>query len=126
MKTKLLLDSHTFLWIVANKPEIRNAEPYLAQADTLYISTASWWEIAIKIGTGKLPLDYSLLQDVARRMGIITLGITAAHCQTLLSLPMIHRDPFDRMLVAQALSEDLPLLTHDATVAQYSDKIILF
>lgn len=126
MNTRLLLDTHTFLWMATNAPDIRNADAYLAQADALYISAASWWEIGIKISLAKLPLDHGALQETARQMGVITLGITAPHCKTMISLPWIHKDPFDRMLIAQSLSENLPLLTHDVTVARYSDQIILF
>lgn len=123
---RLLLDTHVFLWLLSDHPDLKLAEVHLTQAEMLYVSSASWWEIAIKIGLGKLNYDHQALLRLARQMQISTLDIQAKHTQALLSLPMIHRDPFDRMLIAQSLHEQLPLLTHDTTVAQYSDTIILF
>ena len=126
MSRDILLDTHTLLWVLQGSPQLQHAKPHIAHARAVYASMASWWEISIKATLGKLDVDPEKTWREAKLVGIHILPIEVVHCQKLLSLPMIHRDPFDRMLVAQALSEDLPLLTHDATVAQYSDKIILF
>ena len=121
-----LLDTHTFLWMTTDNPHLQTAEKYIAVADKLYLSMASWWEIAIKINLGKLDFDYNELLLIAQKMELSTLAINAPHCQQLLVLPPIHRDPFDRMLIAQAMTENIPLLTHDQTLASYSSLVTLF
>ena len=126
MSRDILLDTHTLIWVLQGSDQLQHAKLHIAKARTVYASMVSWWEISIKATLGKLDVDPEQSWREAKLAGIHILPIEIAHCQMLLTLPMIHRDPFDRMLVAQSLSEDLPLLTHDITVAQYSDKIILF
>ena len=83
-------------------------------------------QIAIKINIGKSSYDYAELLTIAKRINLDFLAITPQHGQTLLTLPLIHRDPFDRMLIAQSITESLPLLTHDATLASYTELVTLF
>ena len=106
---KLLLDTHIVLWLLRDARELKaGARSMIGHAEAVFVSAASWWEVAIKVAAGKLPVEPERLQAQA----------LAAH-----GLPPLHRDPFDRMLVAQAISEPLHLLTHDAALAAYSDLV---
>lgn len=96
-------------------------------ANDLVLSAVSPWEIAIKSGRGRLPLPLSvdqLLTETLRSSQIITLSIDCAHAARVASLPLHHRDPFDRMLVAQAQVEKLPILTADRAFAAYDCEVI--
>ena len=126
MSKAFLLDTHTFLWMASDDSQLKAAEKHLMTADRLYLSMASWWEIAIKINIGKSSYDYAELLTIAKRINLGFLAITPQHGQTLLTLPLIHRDPFDRMLIAQSITESLPLLTHDETLASYTELVTLF
>jgi PIN domain nuclease of toxin-antitoxin system len=86
----------------------------------VYVSSVSIWEISIKVGIGKLNLDLDTLVDQMAQTGLEELRISHAHAATVLRLPYLHKDPFDRMLVAQAVSESLRLLTADRLLASYS------
>ncbi len=126
---KLLLDTHCWLWWLA-EPERLNAEGRAAIVDRrneLYLSVASAWEIAIKVGLGKLDLPSPLGSYVSSQLaedGIASLPIEQRHAVQVAELPHLHRDPFDRLLVAQAQVEDLTLLTADPDVAKYSMKLL--
>ncbi len=121
---KLLLDTHIFLWYITADPKL--PANYLAAirdpANDVYLSAASVWEAAIKHGLGKLPLpdppaDYLPRQRIAH--GIAPLPIDEGAISHLAGLPPLHRDPFDRMLVAQALQHGMTLATVDAAVVAY-------
>tara|TARA_R110002049_G_scaffold84378_1_gene214691 strand:+ start:167 stop:553 length:387 start_codon:yes stop_codon:yes gene_type:complete len=126
---KLLLDTHIALWAIADSPRLPTAarERLLDSANTCWVSAASVWEIAIKhsLGRDDMPLSGSQALEWFRESGFLLLDITPEHAAAAGSLPPLHADPFDRLLVAQALDEPLRLLTHDAQVARYSDSIIL-
>jgi PIN domain nuclease of toxin-antitoxin system len=117
---KLLLDTHVFLWWCGEDSALRGpARAAIAAPENLvYVSIASAWEIAIKEGLGRLrtpaPVDEAL-----RANGFSELPITLAHARRVGSLPQHHRDPFDRMLIAQALIEGLVLVTRDRQAAAY-------
>ena len=118
---KLLLDTHILLWVMRDARELSAAaRDFIERADDVYVSSVSLWESAIKAATGKLPLAPHALEAGALRAGFIPLPVTWAHALAVDALPLLHRDPFDRMLVAQAVSEPMHLLTHDATLARYS------
>jgi len=118
---KLLLDTHILLWVMRDARELSAAaRDHIERADEVYVSSVSLWESAIKAATGKLPLAPQALEAGALRAGFIPLPVTWAHALAVDALPMFHRDPFDRMLVAQAVSEPLQLLTHDPTLKRYS------
>jgi len=118
---KLLLDTHILLWVMRDARELSAAaRDHIERADEVYVSSVSLWESAIKAATGKLPLAPQALEAGASRAGFIPLPVTWAHALAVDALPMFHRDPFDRMLVAQAVSEPLQLLTHDPTLKRYS------
>ena len=118
---KLLLDTHVLIWWLADDPELgHQAREAIADAEnTVYVSAVSLWEIAIKQGLGKLDLPEDF-HETLRAQGLSELPITWEHAQQNRSLPRLHRDPFDRMLVAQAQVEQLTLVTCDDEVKRYS------
>lgn len=125
---KLLLDTHLLLWAAEDSPRLSPAARALINdpANDLIFSAASLWEIAIKRNLGRD--DFKVEPRVLRRglvdNGYTELPITGEHTLTLDLLPPLHRDPFDRILVAQALSEGFLLLTVDSWVAQYPGPIL--
>ncbi len=121
---KLLLDTCAFLWIVADAPELSpRARDLFKDADNeVYLSAASAWEIAVKQGLGRLPLPDTpdrFVREMREAHGITALPIDEESALHVSRLPAIHRDPFDRMLVSQAIVHGLTILTPDALVAQY-------
>ena len=122
----LLLDTHTLLWVLGDAPQLHKAKPYIEQAKNIYVSMASWWEISIKASLGKLPIDPQKTFLEAQQAGMKMLPIQIEHCQKLLDLPLVHRDPFDRMLIAQAITESIPILSHDETLSRYTKLVVLF
>ena len=122
---KLLLDTHAFLWMSLDDPKLcDNARNLLADPNNeLLLSPASYWEIAIKISTGAYtlsePLDEFVNREVERNeFGILSIGIN--HAAIVAQLPFHHRDPFDRMLIAQALCEDIAIVGKDEVFDQYN------
>lgn len=125
---RLLLDTHVALWCLSDDPKLTaQARTWIQDAQSVHVSVASLWEIVIKRTTGKLALDVPnrILLQALKDSGFAVLDIFAEHTLQAAELPPIHRDPFDRMLVAQSLCEPLRLLTCDAVVAQYNETIIL-
>jgi PIN domain nuclease of toxin-antitoxin system len=120
---RLLIDTHIFLWAMSGQLT-KKAETILLDAETVFVSAASIWEIAIKSGLGKLDADVNELAARMSEAGFRELPVTAAHAAAVRDLPEIHRDPFDRLLIAQAMTEPLRLLTDDDTVGRYSDLVI--
>lgn len=122
---KALLDTHTLLWLVDN-PEKLPAEVISICEDgsnDLYISIASFWELAIKISLGKIELDDKALERLKTWCddnAVQLLPISIKHCQQIQLLPFHHRDPFDRLLIAQALSDQLVLLSADKHFTDYN------
>ena len=121
---KLLLDTHTFLWWVAASDELsRKARSAVGSArNECFVSVASGWEIAIKVSLGKLRIDGALdrfLPEQLAANGFQALPIDFRHTALVATLPFHHRDPFDRLLVAQALEEDLAMVTADPVVVKY-------
>lgn len=125
----LLLDTHVALWAITDSPHLSShaRELLLAPRSTLWISTVSVWEIAIKhgLGRGDMPVSGQDALNYFRQAGYHLLAIEPEHAAAVEGLPGHHQDPFDRMLVAQALVEPMRLLTHDAKLTQYSDTVIL-
>jgi PIN domain nuclease of toxin-antitoxin system len=117
----VLIDTHALLWWLAlDRSSLPSGvRALLEHADTrVVVSAAVVWEIAIKCSLGKLEAPGSLAH-VLDHAGIPTLPITTHHAEIAGGLPPIHRDPFDRMLIAQASAEDLPIITADAKFAEY-------
>jgi PIN domain nuclease of toxin-antitoxin system len=126
---RLLLDTHILLWGAIEPEKLsREASSLIESPDNeMVFSALSIWEIAIKTGLGRADfrIDASILRRGLFDNGYAELAVTGAHAAALGSLPLIHRDPFDRMLVAQAAVEGLTLLTSDRTVAKYPGPIRL-
>ncbi len=122
---RLLLDTNIVLFALAGDGRLPAAAAKAMQdATAIHVSAASIWEMSIKVALGKLTLDMDRLLAVLASTGVERLDITHAHARAVLDLPPIHRDPFDRMLVAQALCEPLRLLTADRTLAAYGDIVL--
>ena len=124
---KFLLDTHLLLW-AANEPQRLSAKALALMSDLeneLIFSAASLWEIAIKQGLDRS--DFQVDARVLRRglldNGYLELTINSAHAVSIASLPPLHKDPFDRIIIAQATVEGITLLTTDAMVAQYPGPI---
>ena len=120
----LLLDTHTFLWFIADNPKLSStACALIADANNrIYLSVASLWEMAIKISLGKLRLAQPfgvLLPQQLNLNHIDLLNITVEHAAVVATLPFHHRDPFDRLLIAQATAEAMPIVGSDAAFDAY-------
>lgn len=117
---RILLDTHVLLWWLADDPALGESarEVIAAPENLIAFSAASIWEIRIKQAVGELdlPADFA---DVLARQPFDALAVTVAHAHALQELPMIHRDPFDRLLIAQARTEGMTILTRDDIITQY-------
>jgi PIN domain nuclease of toxin-antitoxin system len=123
---RILLDTHLMLWAMQGSKHLSvPARKQMRAAEAVYVSAASLWEIAIKAGLGKLTVDSDVLEEKLGEAGFLPLPISWEHTVQVRKLPMHHRDPFDRMLIAQAVSEPLHLLTHDSALRAYSDLVTL-
>lgn len=123
---RLLLDTHIFLWAIQNAPQLSPAaRRFLDEAESVHVSSISLWEIAIKAAIGKLRIDQAALDDGLQRSGFAALPVSWAHARAVRGLPPVHTDPFDRMLVAQAMSEPFHLMTHDAALRAYSELVVV-
>lgn len=122
----LLLDTHAMLWFWLYKPSLSlTAANAIEDADLVFISPASYWELAIKIRLGQytLPMDYTaFLQRQIALNDFNILPIELQHTAVLTSLPLHHRDPFDRLLVAQAMVENIPIVSGDSALDAYPVK----
>lgn len=118
---RLLLDTHTLLWALVSPAKLPapTARAIRDPANAVLVSAASAWEIAIKVAIGKLSANVDEIVRAGLEAGFDELAITLAHAVRVRSLPPHHRDPFDRMLVAQAVEEGLTVVTRDAVVARY-------
>jgi PIN domain nuclease of toxin-antitoxin system len=121
---RLLLDTCTFLWIATGSAQLsrRAAELFRDPANEVFLSAASAWEIAVKNSLGRLPLPApaaEYIPNLRERHGIAPLPLSEEEAVYLPRLPKLHRDPFDRMLVSQAVVNGLALLTPDPSISQY-------
>lgn len=123
---KLLLDTHAFLWFLLDDERLSvPARTAIEQTETLFLSSASHWEIAIKIALGKFALPEPFAEFMARELAgndMTILPIEIGHTAQLITLPFHHRDPFDRLIIAQALAEGLPLVSADSQFDAYGVK----
>ena len=120
----VLLDTHTFLWFVWDDPQLSTLAKTTIQdpANRPLVSVATCWEIAIKVGIGKLRLGEPATTFLPREIAanrLTLLGIELAHAMFVETLPHHHKDPFDRMLIAQAVIEKMPIVSADAVFDQY-------
>jgi PIN domain nuclease of toxin-antitoxin system len=121
---RVLLDTHVFLWAITSDPRLSpvHRRIYLDGTRELWLSVASVWEVLIKSGLGKLSMPRPTAAYIMKQMErnrVTLLPIRASHLASLETLPPLHRDPFDRMLVAQANAEGLAILSDDATLRKY-------
>ena len=119
-----LLDTHTFLWFVEGSPRLSLYARSLIETptNTRLVSVGSLWEMAIKCALGKLELKMSFLELVEQEVygnGMRLLSIEPSHLDRLVELPFHHRDPFDRLLIAQGFAERIPLVSHDSAFDAY-------
>lgn len=120
----ILLDTHLFLWWLNNDKSLtKKAQQLIEDAEEVYVSSASIWEAAIKIQLGKLDADINSLINSIENEGFIELPISAKHAAKVTNLALHHRDPFDRVLIAQAITEPLRFLTVDSKLKQYSELV---
>lgn len=123
---RLLLDTHFALWWQTGDPRVTDTVRQLVEtADEVLVSQVSLWELTIKAGLGKLRIDLPVFAEQVEAMGFAWLPIDNAQILKLADLPSFddHRDPFDRLLVAQSLAEPLILLTVDAKLARYGSTV---
>jgi PIN domain nuclease of toxin-antitoxin system len=121
---KLLLDTHTFLWFIEGNLNLSGTARSLIEdpGNQRFLSIVSCWEMSIKVSIGKLELGMMFTELVEREVygnAIQLLGIQPEHLDELAKLPFHHKDPFDRLIIAQSLAEQLPVVTKDSAFANY-------
>lgn len=125
----VLLDTQIILWAISGDKRLskKNSTIFLDPANNLYFSIAGYWEIAIKVSIGKLKLNKQWAKIIKREMQlnfIKLLPITMEHCNCLAELPFHHRDPFERIMIAQAQIEKMPLLSDDNQFKKYTIELL--
>jgi PIN domain nuclease of toxin-antitoxin system len=119
---RILLDTHIYLWWERNDKNLpKIAVDLISAAQEVYVSSVSIWEIAIKKRVKKFEADLDALMEGINKYGLIELPVTSKHAEMIYHLPLLHKDPFDHLLLAQAISEPLRFLTTDKMLRQYSD-----
>lgn len=120
---KIIIDTHTFLWFINEQPELSATIKTLIESDTdVLLSVVSLWEIAVKVSIGKMTLPDTFEQFIPEQLminDIEILPIALPHLTLISSLPFHHRDPFDRLLIAQSIVEDLPIASIDKVFDAY-------
>ena len=123
---RFLLDTNIVLWLSEDDPRISRIKPLLFSDSTQFsVSVISWWEIAMKLRSGKLQVDFWQLRLFAKNHKLHELPLTSDSMKAYLGLPAIHKDPFDHMLVAQAITAPMRLITGDAVLADYSSLVMV-
>ena len=122
---RILLDTHILYWWFYETGRLTNpTKDLLADASEIFVSSATIWEIAIKARLGKLKANVNEIMEQVSERDLHPLPITFAHAQRVANLELHHNDPFDRLLIAQALTEPLHLLTADTKLKPYSELVI--
>ncbi len=126
---KFIADTHAFIWFVTDSPQLSAQAKKLFESpeSERFLSMASIWEIAVKTNLGKLSFDKPLEQFLPEQIVlnyIRLLDVSLSHALRIANLPLHHRDPFDRMIVAQSLTENLPILSNDNALDAYGVKRI--
>jgi PIN domain nuclease of toxin-antitoxin system len=120
----VLLDTHALLWWLGDNERLGPEARRVIMTGEVFVSIVTLWEIATKHGLGKLAIAPEPVSNVIDKSGFVVLDVARHHCFALARLPLHHRDPFDRMLIAQAQSEQLPIMTSDRQFASYSVKLL--
>lgn len=123
---KFLLDTRALLWWLADDDQLGGAarEVVADPANNILISMVSLWEIVVKLRIGKLQAEIEEIIDAVQREGFTVLDVGMAHLVTLAGLPMHHRDPFDHLLIAQAMTEDATFMSEDRNAARYPVRMV--
>ncbi len=123
---RLLLDTHALLWWLADDDRLGSQARELIEdpGNDVLVSVASLWEIVVKVRVGKLEADISEVADAVPAEGFTLLGISTAHLVTLATLPKHHRDPFDHLLMAQAIEEDATFISEDRNSSRYPIRLV--
>ncbi|MGH2546694.1 MAG: type II toxin-antitoxin system VapC family toxin [Actinomycetota bacterium] len=126
---RLLLDTHALLWWITDDDQLseKAGEAIADGANDVYLSAASAWEIAIKAGLGRIRLPgdaWTFTPDQLERNAFQALPVHVAHAVAVITLPDVHRDPFDRMLVAQAMTEGLTIVSGDQDLSRYPVPVV--
>jgi len=122
---RLLLDTNALLWALTNSPRIIAVKDLLlTDENEVFVSAVSWWEIAIKTRIGRLNADLQMLRSASQESGFLELPLLGAHTDILATLPNYHNDPFDHMLVAQAIAEPMRLITGDGILSKYTPLVM--
>jgi PIN domain nuclease of toxin-antitoxin system len=119
----LLLDTHLLLWALVRPAKLKPRARSLIEQNEVFVSAASIWEISIKSSLGKLEANPRVIREALKPAGLRELPISAEHAAKVFELPALPRNPFDRLLLAQALSEPLMLLTDDDVLGQYGEYV---
>jgi PIN domain nuclease of toxin-antitoxin system len=122
---RILIDTHLLLWALSAPRKLSTKARQLIEKSDVYVSAASIWEISIKAELGKLAMKSSDVLAAVEPAGFVLLPITGEHAVQVAHLPMHHRDPFDRLLIAQAQSEPMRLLSNDEVLHAYGDFVII-
>lgn len=120
---RVLLDTHLLLWALSAPSRVPATARKLIAGSDVYVSAASIWEIGIKTAIGKFTADPREVLAALEPAGFLELPVTGEHAARVADLPSVHRDPIDRLLVAQALTEPMRLLTNDAILAHYGEVV---
>lgn len=125
----LLLDTHIYLWFVTDDDRLPpDVKATIESEELVFVSMASFWELAIKVSTGKMDLPKDIVEMIADCdiINIKILPIRAFHFRHLADMPFIHRDPFDRLLISQAMEDGLTLVTVDSNILKYPSVKTMF
>lgn len=123
---RLLLDTHIIIWALSEPDKLsEKAKSLIEKAELIFVSSASIWEMSIKSSLGKLEVDLDEITAELNKMDVLELPVTWEHSKQVKKLEHHHRDPFDHLLIAQAVCEPLILVTHDEILAKYTDLVRL-
>ena len=124
----LLLGTHAFLWFIAGDKQLPEliVDKIIDPANRCYVSIASIWEIAIKLSLEKLEIDggFNTIEDFLENNDIEILSVNVSHTKKLLTLVPLHKDPFDRMIISQAIAEQMVIITKDGFFKDYKVKVM--
>jgi PIN domain nuclease of toxin-antitoxin system len=124
----LIIDTHALIWHIEGNKRLKKKAAFAIEntGNSVYVSKASLWEMAIKIGLGKLEMSipFDELEVYLGKNEFLILDYNFEHLKTLLTLPFHHSDPFDRLIISQAITDDLTVITHDSIFRNYSVKLL--